>query len=61
MKTYSVKIEFSRSLDYDGLSDEVIIWALKRYKEKRDTRRRLLNINLSHDGNVAFCGIQILC
>lgn len=56
MKTYSVKIEFSRPLDYDGLSDEVIIWALKR-----DTRRRLLNINLSPDGNVAFCGIQILC
>ena len=34
MKTYSVKIEFSRPLDYDGLSDEVIIWALKRYKER---------------------------
>lgn len=55
MKTYSVKIQFSRPLDYDGLSDEVIIWALKRYE------RRLLNINLSQDGNVAFCGIQILC
>ena len=34
MKTYSVKIEFSRPLDYDGLSDEVIIWALKRYEEE---------------------------
>lgn len=34
MKTYSVKIEFSRPLDYDGLSDEVIISALKRYEEE---------------------------
>lgn len=34
MKTYSVKIQFSRPLDYDGLSDEVIIWALKRYEEE---------------------------